>query len=689
MPSAPAALPGDTDPELRRAHEQLAQTSALLVSIAEGVTAEPTPESVAGIYLRRLGLSALLDLAFSFSSEPAVPQFASKTFHDLLHATIQVVVCDPILLWFAPGSTSSSGSPCFVRRLPPSARSAVPIREVYMDPTALPGLWWTGESRGPNELLAAREIEAVLRESLDSGVTSNAPTHGMEPALTAMMGMEPPPRTDQGGERRSAGAEADGNTSILAPSSTPHTGSSSAEVEQAGPSIDLEGRGHRIQDVPRENPEGQGAASPAATFGTATSRQAETAGAAGTAATEVTETAIPITLLGAGSVGSRWSLLGKLEGTEERVGLDLDHPKTIGIYGFMGSGKSYLLGDLIESAVMPIPNINRLRAPLAVVVFNYRRNATDRFELGSLSRPNSDPGDLARLAAEYQAAPVALADVHVLCLPGELRPARLDEYHGLTSSELMFDARALGAEDWELLMGEPGSDSVFARTIRDTLVGLRLAGEITLAGLQSATMARLTGSSRAAAGLRFDFVRRYVSQEGGADFASLVRPGRVLVIDLRQPLFNKDDALRFFLVCASQISRIQGAFNKVLVFDEAHEYMSNMFEERMEARIRLMRHEGTSYVFATQDVGSIPAGIARFLSTRFVFDLGSGENLRELIDNVPEFRGTNCLGMAAGHCFVQSSSSSGRSFARPRLIRVRPRVTQHGGATRIFSGPQP
>jgi len=155
--------------------------------------------------------------------------------------------------------------------------------------------------------------------------------------------------------------------------------------------------------------------------------------------------------------------------------------------------------------------------------------------------------------------------------------------------------------------------------------------------------------------------------------------------DSRQPLFNKDDALRFFLVCANQISKVQGQFNKLIVFDEAHEYMSAAFGERMEARIRLMRHEGTSYVFATQDVGSIPPSVSKFLTTRFVFDLGTRENTRDLEEVAPEFRGAKLTGIAPGHCLVQAYASVNNLFTRPREIRVRPRVTQHGGRTRIFS----
>ena len=201
-------------------------------------------------------------------------------------------------------------------------------------------------------------------------------------------------------------------------------------------------------------------------------------------------------------------------------------------------------------------------------------------------------------------------------------------------------------------------------------------------------MARLSGQSRNAARLRLDFVRRYISGQQGVNFSEFLQPGQALIIDLRQPLFNKDDALRFFLVCANQISHVQGRFNKLIVFDEAHEYMSDAFGERMESRIRLMRHEGTSYIFATQDVRSIPGGVSRFLTTRFVFNLGTRENVQDLEQVAPEFRGLRLLDIPPGQCLVQANASLNGFFQRPREVQVRPRVTKHGVASQIFPGSQ-
>src|SRR5262249_49142624 len=146
--------------------------------------------------------------------------------------------------------------------------------------------------------------------------------------------------------------------------------------------------------------------------------------------------------------------------------------------------------------------------------------------------------------------------------------------------------------------------------------------------------------------------------------------------------------LRFFLVCSNHISRVQGGFNKLVVFDEAHEYMSEAFGEKIEARIRLMRHEGTSYIFATQDVESIPLQIRRFIATKFVFSLGTRENKNALVGFATVFFDFPLKRLEPGIFYVQSIPSKRNMLARPRLVQVPPRVTKHGETSRIFSSPE-
>ncbi len=696
MPSKPAKLPNPANPKQyetegwQHARDQLTQAVGLLREIIAGIAATDN-DGVALRYLKRLGLATLVDLAMSFSpARPSASQ-CSSILSDILGGPIDIGVGDPMLLWFSPGCISQTARACVLDPFPPRTIDSLQARELFVDPAAVPGLWWSGSPTQQAETEMRAEVDNVIRSCFSkcaAGSTRIPPNRdGLAGMLGLLVGTPFSPGVAPGPEYPAAGPKPSGQARK---EQEPAGEQRREEAAPGGGSHDaVEPPAREVPAVPDDR-KLEAAASPRPVHEEA---PAIASASPSTAPAELipspTPAVLPRAVVGWSSLGARWTAMGRLSSGGELVALDLDHPKAVGIFGYMGSGKSYLLGTLIESALVQIPGINALAAPLAVVIFNYRRNASDRFELSSFSEPNTHPEDVERLAAEYHSGPLDIQNVHVLCLPGELRPGRKVEYGNLSASELFFDPSSLDVEDWELLMGEPGSEAVFARTIRNTLVDLRSTGDITLESLDHEVTARLTGQSRAAARLRFDFVRRYISGERGTKYGELLQPGRAIIVDLRQPLFNKDDALRFFLVCANQISRVQGRFNKLLVFDEAHEYMSEAFGERMESRIRLMRHEGTSYIFATQDVDSIPTGIGRFLTTRFVFNLGTRENVQDLEQAAPEFKGMRLLDMRPGHCLVQSNTSTQGLFTRPREVSVRPRVTRHGGTSRIFASENP
>jgi hypothetical protein len=669
MPAQPKDLPSPSDQELKHPRKQLEATVKVLEEIIEGLASSTSGATCAANCVKRLALATLIDLAMSFSPVLPPANERSRILAAILCEQFTIGVGDPLLLWFAPGSMQLSGSPYVINPHQAFEIGNLRVREIYVDPSSVPGLWWHGVVSGDTDNNARSAIDNEIVEAF-ARCLDNHKAIACDPASVARLLGIP-----------SSSIE---SAAPIVPPATPGGPNISLPLtqQQAVPAEPRPSTGQPpiTNDMPPVEPPKP---DPILTAPEETPTAAETP-----EETMQVETIAPRAGVGWNELGRRYAILGRLATGNEPVGIDLDNPKTVGIFGYMGSGKSYLLGTLIESALVQIPGVNALAAPLAVVIFNYRRNASDRFELNSLALPNDDVADVERLEEEYGARPAGISGVHVLCLPGELREQRVQEYGALTASELFFNPATLDVEDWELLMGEPGSDAVFARTIRNTLAELRQSGQISLDNLEQQVTTRLTGQSRSAARLRLDFVRRYLSAERGIDFADFVKPGRALVVDLRQPLFNKDDALRFFLVCANHVSRVQARFNKLIVFDEAHEYLSEAFGERMESRIRLMRHEGTSYIFATQDVRSIPNGVSRFLTTRFVFNLGTRENVQDLVQVAPEFRDNRLLDLKPGQCLVQANSSINGLFQRPREIRIRPRITKHGGGSQIFSGDE-
>ena len=99
-----------------------------------------------------------------------------------------------------------------------------------------------------------------------------------------------------------------------------------------------------------------------------------------------------------------------------------------------------------------------------------------------------------------------------------------------------------------------------------------------------------------------------------------------------------------------------------------------------------MRHKGTSVLVASQDPPSVPTALIELSSQVILHKFNSPAWLRHIqkansaLNNLtPKKLST----LGAGDAYMWSSKSTEASFSRGAVkIRCRPRVTQHGGATR-------
>lgn len=682
----PAPFPDRDSSGLRDARDQLLKTAGLLEEVVENAAGADGGEDPWTEYGHRLALASLLELSCSLGSRRASPAVRNALVSGVLDGSVSIGVTDPLLLWYAPGAADNEG---VASRYETNPQEQYVVHELFVDPDSVPGMLWEDGSPGDNERHTLRR----LREAIDAALSGAVPAAAFDASggpivqrLRESVGL--PAREeeaeavsgDEGGGGETGGDRETGDGPSSKEKEAHPAGAQDPIRESSGGDTTVPQEGEETRHVEREG-------DPAGVPDPVERERAEVEEEERVDQDAEKDTGdtgpTPDILIGAEEITSRWTIVGKTPRTEESVALDLNNPKTVGVFGYMGSGKSYFLGTLIESAVEEITGINRLRNPLSVVVFNYRQQASDRFELGSLIAENQDAQQVDRLRSEYGAAPRGLEDIHVLHLPGA--GDRHNEYQGLHVHEMCFDPIELSLEDWELLMGEPESNRVYAQTIRHCLNRLHQSGEkVTLPNLMARVEDQLSGSSLSAARRRFEFARDYLSEDRGVDFNELLEPGRVVIVDLRKSLFKKEDALRFFLICARQVSKVQGEFNKLIIFDEAHEYLSDEFGARMESRIRLMRHEGTSYVFATQDVDSIPEEVRRFITTNFVFELGTRQNVKDLISRFGKiYEDENLLSRDTGSCLIQANKSTNDIMAKPRDVIIRPRVTSHGGESRI------
>src|SRR6185437_250710 len=129
------------------------------------------------------------------------------------------------------------------------------------------------------------------------------------------------------------------------------------------------------------------------------------------------------------------------------------------------------------------------------------------------------------------------------------------------------------------------------------------------------------------------------------------------------------------------------AFNKLVVFDEAHKYIESpdLVAGLVEV-VREMRHKGTSILVASQDPPSVPASLIELSSQIILHKFNSPSWLKHIHKANSALEGLSATKLAAlgpGEAYVWSSKATDDAFTKGAMkIRCRPRVTQHGGGTK-------
>lgn len=389
-------------------------------------------------------------------------------------------------------------------------------------------------------------------------------------------------------------------------------------------------------------------------------------------------------VLGVTQPSPQFGLLGEASG--RKVALDLNQTHTISLFGVQGGGKSYTLGGIVEMACMPIRGVNVLPRPLAAIIFHYSSTLDYRPEFTSMVRANTDDAQVKALRERYGAQPRALEDV-VILVPEAKVAERSAEYPGIKVLPISFKSSELKAAHWKFLMGAVGSQTMYIRQLG--LVMKKLRDELTLGELRKGIEhSALSDHLKELALLRLRFAEEYINDE--RDLTSVLRPGRLIIVDLRDELVEKDEALGLFVVLLQMFAEATYAgrqFNKLVVFDEAHKYIDSpdLVAGLVEV-VREMRHKGTSILVASQDPPSVPASLIELSSQIILHKFNAPSWLKHIQKANAALEGLTPEKLAAlgpGDAYVWSSKATDEAFTRNAVkIRCRPRVTQHGGVTK-------
>lgn len=392
----------------------------------------------------------------------------------------------------------------------------------------------------------------------------------------------------------------------------------------------------------------------------------------------------PDILLGSTELTPQYGVLGR--SGSQSVALDLNGCNTISLFGVQGFGKSYTLGVIAEMASAVNAGVNLLPSPLATVLFHFHKSDSYEPEYVTAVHPNRKTSEVDRLLAEYGARPKGLEDVVLLAPEGKVEQRRRD-YPGVRVEPIKFSSSELGAESWKFLMGAVGNSSLYVRQIVDIMQSY--GSELTLGDLEKEIAdSDFSKSDLRFANIRLRLARRFI--DDSVRLRDLLRPGRTLIVDMRDEWMEKDQALGLFLVIMNTLAQAEynGAlFNKLMVFDEAHKYISESgLIGEVVGMIREMRHWATSVVIASQDPLSVPRAIIELTSVLILHRMTSPQwlkHLRTAIVSLNEVQDTAVTSLLPGEALVWAQRSTDRRFSsRPQKLSVRPRFTQHGGGTK-------
>lgn len=392
-------------------------------------------------------------------------------------------------------------------------------------------------------------------------------------------------------------------------------------------------------------------------------------------------------IIGKNSDSPQVGILGKMNSNGRVIGLDLNECNTISLFGVQGAGKSYTIGSITEMVLRQFSKVNLLPAPMASVIFHYSDSMDYAPEFTSMIYPNDEAGQLAKLKAEYGAEPGSIKDV-ILLAPESQVETRKAEYPDIDVHPIGFDSSELAVRDWMFLLGAMGNDSTYIKELKQIMKACR--NDMSLVNIRNgvANSNHMSTSQRSLAEQKLDFAEEYITD--GNKLQQYLKPGRLIIVDLRDEFIEKNEALGLFVVMLnifSSVMKVDGrAFNKFIVFDEAHKYMNNKeLVGSITTAIREMRHKGVSIMIASQDPMSLPTEIIELSSIVVMHRFSSPawvRHVQKAITPLQTLTATEMAALGSGEAYLWANKATDKAITqRPIKISIRPRVTKHGGDT--------
>ena len=299
--------------------------------------------------------------------------------------------------------------------------------------------------------------------------------------------------------------------------------------------------------------------------------------------------AVAIGFAGATSFHESSTLLGFVDAAP--VYLDTAEPFVFTTFGVSGAGKSHTLNCVLESCLLPFPEecIIRINQPQAALVFHFDQSPQSLCEAVGLARSD---GSLCRLLGPQSPRRCLSKECAIILVSPAFFRQRVvfygnSEAGNVTVKPFMFAWKSLTADHVKRMMLRDDYATTAPPPYISTLLGLlrryQRAGALPdfPAFLQSVGDACDIKGLGAPLRQRLRLLEAFVAESAenshmlnSEDISSTVAPGKLVILDLTDPLLSSMDASVVFDVALDHFRNTPLRCGKVLALDGAYKFMS-------------------------------------------------------------------------------------------------------------------
>lgn len=347
------------------------------------------------------------------------------------------------------------------------------------------------------------------------------------------------------------------------------------------------------------------------------------------------------------------ALLGDVQGGLKFY-LNTHEPFSMITVGVQGSGKSHTLACVLESCILvpDEPNQIQLRQPLSTVVFHYDTNVASICEATGLIATSNPTLEILK---KYSISPdkYHLGREQMIVLVSPSYYLQRKKFYGdyCIVKPLLFQWKILTADHLKRLMGIASSDSqLYVAVLLDILRKYQRLGRLPefSAFVEEVKKTCNVKQQEGPLGQRLALLESIIAESDrnrsivndSADLL-IVKPGRLIVVDLTDPLLSKEDVNSIFQVLTEQYRAIPSNISggKVLALDEAHKFMNGTSSDELSAAIvncaRLMRHDDMRLIISTQSPLSLAPELIELCSLAILHRFYSSDWFEYLSRKLP------------------------------------------------------